>query len=73
MKTIPERSFERIIKGAGCTCTTIGSDQYAIWHEVKLVSTYAIWHSKRSKREVCLAYVNRFNKRIAAMKEAVVQ
>jgi hypothetical protein len=67
MKAIPERSFERIMKAAGCTWTTTDSDDNAIWYQGKLVSTYSIWHAKGRKREISLAYVDRFNKLIAAI------
>lgn len=68
MKTIPERQFERMLRDKDCTWTTTGRNEHAIWYQGKLISTYAVWHSKGSKREVGMVYVKRFVKLIGEIK-----
>jgi hypothetical protein len=70
MKAISERKFERMMRNQNCTWTITGSNEHAVWYQGKLVSTYAVWHSKGSKREVGMVYVKRFIKMMSEIKTA---
>jgi len=68
MKAISEHRCQRMLRNQDCTWTITGSNEHAIWYQGILVSTYAVWHSKDSKREVDIVYVKRFLKRINQIK-----